>query len=197
MWVEPIELNGNHVRLLPLDYSYIDDLENALLDGDVYKLWYTSMPPLGGIKAEIDKRLQWKSDGFMQPFVVIDNRTGKAVGMTTYCRIDETNRRVEIGYTWYGRSVQKTSLNTEAKLLLLSHAFETLGAIAVEFRTNQYNFQSRRAIERLGAKLDGVLRSARVYPDGTTCDSYVYSILQNEWLAVKKNLLYKLNDCYQ
>lgn len=197
MWIEPIELNGNHVRLLPLDYNYIDDLENALLDGNVYKLWYTSMPSLGGIKAEIDKRLQWKSDGFMQPFVVIDNKTDKAVGMTTYCRIDEANRRVEIGYTWYGKSVQKTFLNTEAKLLLLGHAFETLGAIAVEFRTNQYNFQSRRAIERLGAKLDGVLRSARVYPDGTTCDGYVYSILQNEWLAVKKNLLYKLNDCYQ
>lgn len=196
MWINEIELVGEHVKLVPLDYSRVDELEAALLDGDIYKIWYTSVPQPTQIRAEIDKRLQWKSDGFMQPFMVINQKTGKAIGMTTFCKIDELNRRVEIGYTWYGKSVQRTSLNTEAKLLLLQHAFENLNAIAVEFRTNQYNFQSRQAIERLGAKLDGILRSARVYPDGTTCDGYVYSILHNEWAGVHKNLLYKLTDCY-
>ncbi|MDD3265598.1 MAG: GNAT family protein [Burkholderiales bacterium] len=197
MWIKEVELIGEHVKLVPLDYSRVDELEAALVDGDVYKIWYTSMPQPKQIAVEIDKRLQWKAEGFMQPFMVINTKTNQAVGMTAFCRIDEANRRVEIGYTWYGKSVQKTSLNTEAKLLLLSHAFENLNAVAVEFRTNQYNFQSRQAIERLGAKLDGVLRSARVYSDGTTCDGYVYSILHNEWSGVKKNLLYKLNDCYK
>lgn len=197
MWIKEVELVGEHVKLIPLDYSHIDELEYALLDGDVYKTWYTFMPQPTQIRAEIDKRLKLKSEGFMQPFIVINQKTGRAVGMTTFCRIDELNRRVEIGSTWYGKSVQRTSLNTEAKLLLLQHAFENLNAIAVEFRTNQYNFQSRKAIERLGAKLDGVLRSARLSTDGTTCDSYVYSILHNEWAGVRKNLLYKLNDCYK
>ncbi len=192
MWIHPIELTGTHVKLLPLTHKYIDELETALLDGEIYKLWFTAAPQPGEIKQEIDKRLQWQKDGFMLPFVVIDTKTNLAVGMTTYCRIDEANRRVEIGFTWYRKSVQKTLLNTEAKYMLLQHAFETLGAIAVEFRTNQYNFNSRRAIERLGAKLDGVLRSARVYPDGTTCDGYVYSILHNEWASVKKHLTFKL-----
>lgn len=197
MWIEEVELCGENVKLVSLDYSYINDLEEAILDGNLYKLWYTSVPQPGGIRQEIAKRLQWRDERIMQPFAVIDAKTGKAVGMTSYCRIDENNRRVEIGYTWYRKNVQRTPLNTEAKFMLLQHAFEKLNAVAVEFRTNQYNFNSQKAIMRLGAKLDGILRSARLYPDGSTCDSYVYSILQSEWAAVKKNLLYKLNECYE
>ncbi len=193
MWIKPVELIGKHVKLLPLTHDYIADLEEAILDGEIYKLWYTAAPQPDKISEEIDKRLRWQQDGFMVPFVVIDTITNKAVGMTTYCRIDETNRRVEIGFTWYCKIVQRTALNTEAKFMLLRHAFESLNAVAVEFRTNQFNFKSRQAIERLGAKLDGVLRSARLYPDGTTCDGYVYSILQSEWPAVKKHLSFKLH----
>lgn len=196
MWVEPIELRGQHVTLLPLSYDYVDELEEALLDGAIHKLWYTAVPEIGGVRVEIKKRLAWRESGFMQPFVVIDAKSGKAVGMTTFCRIDVANRRVEIGYTWYRKSVQRTALNTEAKFMLLEHAFEQLNAVAVEFRTSQYNFTSQRAITRLGAKLDGVLRSARLYPDGTVCDTHVYSILNSEWGAVKMNLLYKLSCNY-
>lgn len=196
MWVEPVELRGQHVILLPLNYEYVDELEEALLDGEIHRLWYTAVPQIGQVRAEIEKRLAWQESGSMQPFVVIDTRNGKAVGMTTFCRIDAANRRVEIGYTWYCKSVQKTLLNTEAKFMLLQHAFEKLNAVAVEFRTNQYNFNSQRAITRLGAKLDGVLRSARLYPNDIVCDTYVYSILNHEWGAVKMNLLYKLSCNY-
>ena len=192
MWILPVELVGNHVKLLPLTHAYAEELEDALQDGEIYKLWYTSVPLVNKVYEEISKRLQWQQTGFMQPFVVIDVITNKAVGMTSFCRIDEVNRRVEIGFTWYSLSVQKTALNTEAKFMLLRHAFENLNAVAVEFRTNQFNFNSRRAIERLGAKLDGVLRSALLYENGMTCDGYVYSILQHEWASVKQNLLYKM-----
>jgi RimJ/RimL family protein N-acetyltransferase len=128
----------------------------------------------------------------MVPFVIVDAITDKVIGMTTYCRIEPANKRLEIGFTWYRKSYQKTLVNTECKLMLLRHAFEVLGSIAVEFRTSSFNFESQRAISRLGAKLDGILRGARLMDDGTIYDSHVYSILNREWLAVRRNLEYKL-----
>jgi RimJ/RimL family protein N-acetyltransferase len=128
----------------------------------------------------------------MLPFAVIDRTTGKAVGMTTYMNIDASNRRVEIGSTWYRKSAQRSGTNTECKLLLLQHAFETLDCIAVEFRTHFMNRQSRNAVERLGAKLDGVLRSMQIMPNGTLRDTCVYSIIASEWPAVKANLQWQL-----
>ncbi len=144
------------------------------------------------MRAEIDRRLALHAAGSMLPFTVIEtgpeDPTGRLAGMTTYMNIDATNRRVEIGSTWYARSVQRTALNTEAKLLLLGHAFDTLGCIAVEFRTHFMNQQSRRAIERLGAKLDGILRSHIVSPNGTLRDTCVYSIIAPEWPTVRAHL---------
>ncbi len=128
----------------------------------------------------------------MMPFSIIDKKSGAVVGMTTYMNIDSNNKRLEIGSTWYRKSVQRSPLNTECKILLLSHAFETLEAIAVEFRTHFMNHQSRNAIERLGAKLDGVLRRHSVLANGTVRDTAVYSIIPSEWPSVKANLQWKL-----
>src|SRR5690606_32515355 len=143
-------------------------------------------------RAEIDKRLEQQSKGSMLPFTVVAADSGKAVGMTTYMNIDAEQRRVEIGSTWYRKSVQRTALNTECKLMLLSHAFDKLDCIAVEFRTHFLNQQSRRAIERLGARLDGVLRNHRRSSDGTLRDTCVYSIIASEWPAVRSHLRHQL-----
>ena len=128
----------------------------------------------------------------MLPFAVIENATGKAVGMTTYMNIDAANRRVEIGSTWYAKRVQRTRLNTECKVMLLTHAFETLKCIAVEFRTSFFNHQSRCAIERLGAKLDGILRNHMIVPEGARRDTCVYSVIENEWPSVRTHLKFQL-----
>ena len=138
--------------------------------------------------AEIERRLALQAAGSMLPFTVIDPATGQAAGMTTFMNVDATNRRVEIGSTWYAKSVQRSGLNTEAKLLLLGHAFDTLDCIAVEFRTHFMNHQSRRAIERLGAKLDGILRSHQIAANGTLRDTCVYSIIAPEWPTVRAHL---------
>jgi RimJ/RimL family protein N-acetyltransferase len=151
-------------------------------------LWYTSVPSPERLAAEIDRRLELKTRGSMIPFAVIENSTGQAVGMTTYMNIDAANRRMEIGSTWYRRRVQRSALNTECKLLLLTHAFEQLACIAVEFRTHFLNQQSRAAIERLGAKLDGVLRQHQIGTGGTLRDTCVYSILDREWPTIKMHL---------
>jgi RimJ/RimL family protein N-acetyltransferase len=142
---------------------------------------------------EIDRRLGLQTAGSMLPFTVFD-AGGNIVGMTTYMNIDAANRRVEIGSTWYGKSAQRGPLNTQCKILLLTHAFETLNCIAVEFRTHFFNHQSRRAIERLGAKQDGILRSHQVTPNGTLRDTVVYSITAAEWPTVRTHLNYQLND---
>jgi RimJ/RimL family protein N-acetyltransferase len=141
---------------------------------------------------EIERRLGLQAAGSMLPFTVIDTLTGAIAGMTTYMHIDAANRRVEIGSTWYARRVQRTALNTEAKLLLLQHAFDTLGCVAVEFRTHVMNQPSRRAIERLGAKLDGILRQHMILPDGLMRDTCVYSILHGEWPVVRQHLRWQL-----
>ncbi len=191
-WLEPVTLAGTHVRLEPLSADHHDGLVAAARDGELWALWYTSVPDPAGMAAEIARRLALFESGTMLPFTVLDARTGEIAGMTTYMNVDAVHRRVEIGSTWYRKSVQRTPLNTECKLLLLAHAFETLGCIAVEFRTSAFNRQSRRAIERLGAKLDGVLRSHMTHVDGTLRDTYVYSIIAAEWPAVRANLGYQL-----
>jgi RimJ/RimL family protein N-acetyltransferase len=192
-WPDPVTLRGQHARLEPLSHQHRDGLVEAVKDGELSKLWYTAIPLPENMGKEIDRRLGLQAAGSMLPFTVFD-AGGTIVGMTTYMNIDATNRRVEIGSTWYGKSAQRGPLNTQCKLLLLTHAFETLNCIAVEFRTHFFNHQSRRAIERLGAKQDGILRSHQVAPNGTLRDTVVYSIIAAEWPTVKTHLNYQLND---
>lgn len=191
-WIVPTTLSGQLVALVPLTPAHHDDLVEAVQDGQLWQLWYTAIPQPEGMSTEIARRLDLQTRGSMCPFAVIDTASGKAVGMTTYMNIDAVNRRLEIGSTWYRKSVQRGPLNTEAKSLLLTHAFEQLACIAVEFRTHFFNHQSRRAIERLGAKLDGVLRCHQVNPHpmaaGTLRDTCVYSIVATEWPSVKAHL---------
>ena len=193
---QPVTLSGTHVRLEPLRAEHHDDLVQSVRDGELWNHWYTAIPTPEGMVAEITRRLDLQTQGSMCPFAVMDPATGQAVGMTTYMNIDAANRRVEIGSTWYRQSVQRTPLNTEAKRLLLAHAFENLNCIAVEFRTHFFNQQSRRAIERLGAKLDGVLRSHQINPHplavGALRDTCVYSIIASEWPNVRTHLDYQL-----
>lgn len=190
--LQPVTLGGRHVELVPLSMEHHDGLALATQDGELWKLWYTTAPSPERMRADIERRLGLREAGAMLPFAVIHRKTGQPVGMTTYMNIDRTNRRVEIGSTWYARRVQRTALNTEAKLLLLTHAFDTLGCIAVEFRTHFMNRQSRRAIERLGAKLDGTLRCHSIAPNGTLRDTCVYSVIASEWPAVRAHLEWEL-----
>ncbi|KYF66566.1 GNAT family N-acetyltransferase [Sorangium cellulosum] len=192
-WPEPVSLRGSHAALEPLTHAHHDELAEAVRDGELWNLWYTYIPRPEGLRDEIERRLSLQRSGSMLPFVVVDARSGRAVGMTTYMNIDAGNRRVEIGSTWYRKSVQRTALNTECKLLLLQHAFETLECIAVELRTHFFNQQSRRAIERLGAKLDGVLRNHVRASDGTLRDTCVYSIIASEWPTVRSHLTHQLS----
>ena len=196
VFAPPIILSGAHVRLEPLAATHHDDLVVAVQDGELWNHWYTAIPRPEAMQAEIARRLDLQAQGSMCPFAVVDPTTGRAVGMTTYINIDAVHRRVEIGSTWYRRSVQRTPLNTEAKRLLLAHAFESLQCIAVELRTHFFNQQSRRAIERLGAKLDGVLRSHQINPHpfaaGALRDTCVYSIIASEWPSVKAHLDHRL-----
>jgi N-acetyltransferase len=192
-WLQPVTLRSERVNLEPLDQRHCDDLVEAVKDGALWTLWYTSVPSPEGMQADIERRLALQAAGSMLPFTVVDNTTGRAVGMTTYMNVDANNRHVEIGSTWYRKSVQRTALNTQCKLMLLTHAFETLDCIAVEFRTHAFNHQSRRAIERLGAKLDGVLRSHQIASNGTLRDTYVYSIIASEWPTVKANLVWQIS----
>ncbi len=188
-------LQGRHAILVPLRPEHRDDLTEAVRDGELWKLWYTSIPAPEGMSAEIERRLSLQQTGSMLPFAVLDP-SGRAVGMTTCMNIDAANRRLEIGSTWYRRAVQRSPLNTECKRMLLGHAFETLDCIAVEFRTHAFNHASRRAIERLGARLDGVLRSHQInrHPDaaGSLRDTCVYSIVASEWPSVKAHLDFQL-----
>jgi N-acetyltransferase len=192
-WLEPVTLRGTHARLEPLSQDHCDGLTEAVKDGELWKLWYTSVPSAEGMAKEIDRRLALQTAGSMLPWTVFD-AGGKIAGMTTYMNVDTPNRRVEIGSTWYARRVQRSGVNTQCKLLLLTHAFEKLDCIAVEFRTHFFNHQSRRGIERLGAKQDGILRSHSIAPNGTLRDTVVYSIIASEWPTVKAHLDYQLNE---
>lgn len=188
----PVTLTGRHVALLPLAPEHHDALVAAVRDGDPWKLWYTSVPAPEGMAAEIARRLGLLKAGSMLPFTVAERSSGRIVGMTTYMNIDAALPRVEIGSTWYAASAQRSGLNTEAKLLLLGHAFEALGCPAVELRTHFLNQPSRRAIERLGAKLDGILRGHQRAKDGSLRDTCAYSILASEWPAVRTHLQWQL-----
>ncbi|MBI5265447.1 MAG: GNAT family N-acetyltransferase [Bradyrhizobium sp.] len=192
-WPEPITLRGEHARLEPLSHQHLDGLVEAVRDGELWKLWYTFVPRPENMAKEIDRRLSLQASGSMLPFTAFDAEN-RIAGMTTYMNIDAANRRVEIGSTWYARRVQRTAVNTQCKLLLLTHAFEALDCIAVEFRTHFFNHQSRRGIERLGAKQDGILRSHQIAPNGTLRDTVVYSIIAGEWPTVKAHLNFQLND---
>ena len=192
-WLEPVTLRGEYARLEPLSHDHRDGLTEAVKDGELWKLWYTSVPKPENMTKEIDRRLALQAAGVMLPFTVFD-ADGKIAGMTTYMNVDTPNRRVEIGSTWYAKRVQRSALNTQCKLLLLMYAFEKLDCIAVEFRTHFFNHASRRGIERLGAKQDGILRNHQIAPNGTLRDTVVYSILPGEWPTVKAHLTYQLND---
>jgi RimJ/RimL family protein N-acetyltransferase len=191
-WLEPVHLRSHLVDLAPLSLDHHDDLREAVRDGELWKLWYTTIPSPEDMRAEIQRRLDLQAQGSMLPFAVVDNADGRACGMTTYMHVDAANKRVEIGSTWYRQRVQRTPLNTECKLLLLSHAFDVLDCLAVEFRTHFFNSASRRAIERLGARLDGILRHHMRMPDGTLRDTAVYSITAPEWPTVRAHLNWQL-----
>ena len=183
---DPITLQNAFVRLEPLSLAHADELADATVG--LEHAWYTSVPSPDGVVAEIEQRLAWHDEGSMNPWAVRRLDTGKAIGMTTFCNIDQPNRHVEIGHTWIAVDAQRTAVNTASKLLLLGHAFERCDAVAVEFRTHWHNLQSRAAIARLGAKQDGVLRNHRLGPDGTLRDTVVFSILPHEWSAVRLGL---------
>jgi len=191
-WIAPVTLKSPRVTLEPLDLRHCDELIDAVKDGVLWTLWYTNVPAPEKMRPEVERRLGLRAAGSMLPYAVIDNTIGRVVGMTAYMNIDAINHRVEIGSTWYRKSVQRTALNTQCKLLLLTHAFEALSCIAVEFRTHAFNHQSRRGIERLGAKLDGILRNHQIAANGTLRDTYVYSITASEWPTVKANLTWHL-----
>jgi len=190
-FLQPITLTGRQASLVPLSSDQLAGLQDATRDGELWKLWYTAVPSPEGMAAEIERRLGLLAKDAMLPFTVLD-ADGRVAGMTTYMNVDGANRRVEIGSTWYAKRVQRSALNTECKLMLLTHAFESLDCIAVEFRTHRLNTQSRRAIERLGAQLDGMLRSHQISPNGALRDTAVYSIIAAEWPTVRAHLQFQL-----
>lgn len=190
-WPDRVTLSGPHATLRPLAHEHHDALCDAARDGELWRLWYTSVPSPDGMRAEIERRLQLEAAGSMRPFTAFD-ADGRVAGMTTYMNVDAKNRRVEIGSTWTRAGAQRSAFNTQCKRLLLGHAFEALDCIAVEFRTHRLNTQSRRAIERLGAQLDGILRSHQRLPDGSVRDTAVYSVTAAEWPAVRAHLDWQL-----
>lgn len=191
-WREVPSLRGRHVRLEPLAREHADGLRAAAADGELWKLWFTSVPSPENTEAYIDTALALQAEGRALPFVVRD-ADGAIVGSTRYGNVEAAHHRVEIGWTWYAQRVQRTGLNTAAKQLLLTHAFETLGAGAVELRTSYMNHRSRAAIARLGAKQDGILRNHMKLPGGGYRDTVVFSIIESEWPAVKRNLQFLID----
>jgi RimJ/RimL family protein N-acetyltransferase len=185
---QPTTLEGHGVRLEPLSREHHDALEAAAADGKLWELWFTSVPAPGETIAYIDNAMAGKAAGHMLPFAVREIGTGEIIGSTRYHDIVGAADRVEIGYTWYAKRWQKTHVNSACKLLLFTHAFETLGCKVVGLRTDNFNFASQRAIAALGAKLDGVIRHHQPRRDGTVRDSHLYSVLLHEWPDVKRHL---------
>jgi RimJ/RimL family protein N-acetyltransferase len=192
-WIQPIKLRGRHVALEPLALEHVQALQAAAADGELWKLWYTSVPAPEQTQAYVEKALALREAGQAMAWVVRD-ADDTVIGCTRYGNVDADNLRVEIGWTWYAKRVQRSGVNTETKLLLLTNAFESLGCAAVEFRTNWFNHASRNAIARLGAKQDGVLRNHMRMPDGSYRDTVVFSIIANEWPMVKRHLQFKLEQ---
>jgi RimJ/RimL family protein N-acetyltransferase len=193
-WIQPITLEGRHVRIEPLALSHHDELVAAAADGELWNLWFTSVPRPEGMREWMEAALAQREDAGAMPFVIRRAEDDRLVGATRYFNVSAPNRRLEIGHTFYSRSAQRSAVNTESKLLLLTHAFEVLDCLGVELRTHFMNRESRRAIERLGAKLDGVLRAHMVMPDGSLRDTCVYSIIAHEWPAVRNNLTHRLRQ---
>jgi N-acetyltransferase len=191
-FIAPVTLQGRHATLEPLAPGHLDEIRAAASDGELWRLWYTSVPAPERTSAWLAATLEMREKQGALPFVVRDNTDGSLVGSTRYFNVDAANRRLEIGHTWYAKRAQRTAINTDCKLLLLTHAFETLRCIAVEFRTHWFNHASRTAIARLGAKQDGVLRNHLLMPDGSRRDTVVFSIVDGEWLAVKQHLHFLL-----
>jgi len=191
-FIEPITLTGTHASIEPLGREHEEALRRAAADGELWRLWYTSVAPPEKMGEYIATALDMRERLDAMPFVIREKSSGEIVGCTRYFNVDAANRRLEIGHTWYSKRVQRGPINTECKLLLLTHAFEKLQCIAVEFRTHWFNHASRAAIERIGAKQDGVLRSHQVSADGSKRDTVVFSIIDGEWPAVKRHLRYQL-----
>ncbi len=195
-WIQPVTLTGAYVVLEPLSLDHLDGIKEAVLDGELWKLWFTSIPSPETAEAYIRSALELRENAGWMAFVVREKATNKIIGSTRYCNVDEVNQRLEIGYTWYAESHQRSAVNTECKYLLLTHAFEKLDAIAVEFRTHWHNHKSRAAIARLGAKQDGVLRNHTKSANGVYRDTVVFSIINLEWPVVKQSLEYKMSKPY-
>ncbi|MEL7271084.1 MAG: GNAT family protein [Bacteroidota bacterium] len=195
-WIQPLTLEGSLVKLIPMTEAHAADMIKAASDGQLWDIWYTSVPSAQNITEYIDHALTEQASGKALPFIVVEKATGNIVGSTRYCSVDGPNRRVEIGYTWYAKSTQRTGVNTECKFLLLQHAFEILDAIAVEFKTNFFNFPSRNAILRLGARQDGIIRNHRIDKMGNIRDTVLFSILNSEWPVVKTSLEFKMSQSY-
>lgn len=190
--MHPTTLRGQLVTLEPLTMGHHDELVEAVQDGEVWKLWYTVVPSPETMRDEIVRRLELQKSGNMVPWISRRNSDGLLLGMTTFMGVEPELPRLEIGSTWNRASASGTGTNVDAKLLLLTHAFEVLGCPAVEFRTHWMNQASRAAIERLGAKLDGVLRAHRRMADGSLRDTCVYSIIESEWSQVRSGLEFRL-----
>ena len=191
-FVQPLVMRHNGVRLEPLALSHEDGLRAAAADGELWKLRITSVPEPHETRAYIETALKMRADGNRFAFAVVDDATGTVLGTTSYHDILPAVKRVEIGWTWYRKSVQRSHVNTIAKLLMMGHAFDQLGCNVVGWRTDNYNFASQRAIERLGAKKDGVIRGHALRRDGTIRDTVMYSMRSGEWPEVRAQLLYLL-----
>lgn len=195
-WLNQITLPGNFIKLVPLTLEHIPSIIEAVKDGELWKLWYTYAPEPENVKPYIEKSINDFNNDISLSFAVIQLNTGKVVGTTRFMNADSINKRLEIGTTWYSASVQRTGVNTECKYLLLQYAFEELNCIAVEFRTHWHNIQSRKAIERLGAKQDGILRNHQLDRSGNLRDTVVFSIINIEWPTVKYSLQHKMSNTY-
>lgn len=191
-FIEPVTFKAEHATLEPLTVEHVGALNHAAADGELWRLWYTGVPAPNKMAAYVATALDMRTRLDAMPFVVRENRSGDIVGCTRYFNVDAANRRLEIGHTWYAKRIQRSAINTECKLLLLTHAFEKLKCIAVEFRTHWFNHASRAAIARLGAKQDAVLRNHQVSPDGSYRDTVVFSIIESEWPAVRQHLRFQL-----
>jgi RimJ/RimL family protein N-acetyltransferase len=190
--VEPVTLSDTRVRLEPLGMQHVEGLASAAADGELWNLRFTSVPDPDDTAGYIERALRHRAEGHRLAFAVIDAASGRVVGSSSYHDIVPAVERLEIGYTWYARSMQRTHVNTSAKLLLMTHAFETLGARLVGWRTDNYNFASQRAIERLGARRDGVIRHHALRRDGTVRDTVMYSLTAGEWPEVRAHLQWQL-----
>jgi RimJ/RimL family protein N-acetyltransferase len=192
-WLTPIELSGTTVKLSPLLESHGSQLLEAAADGKLWELWYTSVPSESTMSDYINQALEDSKQGTALPFVVINQSNQSIIGSTRFLNAEPAHLRLEIGATWYAKKFQKTGVNTECKYLLLKHAFETLDCMAVEFRTHWHNYPSRNAIQRIGARQDGVLRSHRILANGLIRDTVVYSIIKSEWPSVRQDLEFKIS----